>query len=306
MQPPPTPLATAPPHELSEALEVCARIAVRGKNNLSRAAERLENPAKYRLFAATYAAMRVIDDAVDVAFLSRPPEARRETRAAALALIDRWLAQVEAAAGEAFVPDESSFEPVVFTALNRFLGRSAIGLDPWRRLAASLRRDAEERPLETWEDFLSYGEGACVSPGAIFVYILGCETAEGGRTTLSLPLPVDAYARDMAIFCYLVHIVRDLREDAERNRQLLTIPRSVLARAGLDADAVARALTRGDRRAALPVVAFLLGEAAERSLRAEEQVAALAPHVRPREHEVLSHLFGLYKRTFAVLRSAWL
>lgn len=299
-------LGTAPPHELSHALEVCVRIAVRGNNNLSQAAARLEDPAKYRLFAATYAAMRVIDDAVDVAFLSRPAEARRETRGAALGLIDRWLAQVEAAAREAFVPDEGSFEPVVFTALNRFLGRSAIALDPWRRLATSLRRDAEERPLETWEDFLSYGEGACVSPGAVFIYILGCETAKGGRTTLSLPLPVDAYARDMAIFCYLVHIVRDLRQDAERNRQLLTIPRSVLAGAGLDADTLAEAVIRGDRRTVLPVVAFLLDEAAERSLRAEEQVVALAPHIRPREHEVLSYLFGLYKRTFGALRSAWL
>ena len=81
-------LIASPPHDLSAALERCARVAVAGRNNLSQAAAMLENPTKYRLFAATYAAMRVLDDAVDVAFLSRPPGERAATRGETVALVD--------------------------------------------------------------------------------------------------------------------------------------------------------------------------------------------------------------------------
>ena len=299
-------LVASPAHDLDWAIDHCVRIAAAGGNNLSQAAAMLEDPTKYRLFAVTYAAMRVLDDAVDVDFLSRPAAERVATRGETLALVDRWLAQVEAAERGRFTPGRGTFEPLVFTALDRFLGRSQIALGPWRRLAASLRRDVEERSLETWEDFLSYGEGACVAPGAVFIYVLACETGDGDRTTLRLPRPVESYARDLALFCYLVHIVRDLRGDAARNRQLLTVPRELLDGAGLTPQTLADAALRGDRARLIPVISSLLREAGGYTRRAEQEIGALAPHLPARETEVLSHLFALYRRTFDGLRAAWL
>ncbi len=287
----------------SEALEYCKAIAVRERNNLSQAAARLRESEKRTLFYVTYAAMRVLDDAVDVRFLSLPAPERQRHRPQVLALIDRWSEQVAAATAGRRAEGPEAFEPGVFALLAECLPKSEIGLQPWQALARSVRRDAQEIRPATWADFLDYCEGACVAPGAIFVYILACRVTLGSGTRLSLPRPVTDFARSMALFCYLTHILRDLEHDAQGNPQLLTFPDDLLARAGFSLPAFAAAARARDLAALAPVTSFMIGEAGRFGALAREDLAELAGALGREEMAVLEYLFERYVTTFDELRA---
>ncbi len=288
---------------IGRALEYCDKISSKGNNYLKRVARFLPDRTKYRLFCATYAAMRVIDDAVDENFLARPEEERRDDRQAMLGLVDKWLAQAEASAAGAYRTISSSFEPFVFEALNVVLKGTEIGLAPWRKLAASMRRDVREEGFSTWKDFLAYCEGACVAPATIFLYILGCDVDNDENSSLSWPEPPDRYARDMAIFCYIVHILRDLPEDARQNSQILTIPGEFLSNAKMRTQEFAAAVLTGNARAMEPVLGRLIELAHQYEARAEAQLGRLYRLLGGREYRIVWVLHRLYSRTFRLIRN---
>ncbi len=288
---------------LGRAMAYCDRISSQGNNYLNRVSQFLPDPVKYRLFSATYAAMRVIDDAVDEEFLAQPTDRRREGRQAMLSLVDRWLSQAEDAAGGAYRTLSSSFEPVVFEALNFVLRGTELGLAPWRKLAASMKRDIREETLHTWNDFLAYCEGACVAPATIFLYILGCRVDSEKRSTLSWPEPPDHYARDMAIFCYLVHILRDLPKDVRQNNQLLTIPVEFFSGASIRVQEFTHAILAGNSHEAAPVIGKMIEQAHQYEKRAEDQLRRLRGLLDRREYRMVWVLHKLYSRTFRTIRN---
>lgn len=284
--------------EIARALDYCDHVSSQRNNYLKRVSRFLPNRAKYRLFCTTYAAMRVIDDAVDEEFLTRPENERVGRRDSMNGLIDKWLGQAEEAAGGAYRTISSSFEPFVFEALNVVLKGSQIGLGPWRELASSMKRDVAEEALDTWNDFLRYCEGACVAPAAIFLYILGCRIDDKDCSHLDWPEPPDSYARDMAIFCYLVHILRDLPEDVQKNRQILTIPLEFFTRTSLRAHDFVSAIRKGEWKATAPLLQIMVGRAEEYERRAESQLERLSLIMPKREYRIVWLLHKLYVRTF--------
>jgi phytoene/squalene synthetase len=290
---------------LDEALRHCERIALQGKNNLFRAAQFLTARTRYHLFTSTYASMRVIDDAVDVSFLGLSAGDRDRARPAALQVVDRWEEQVERAARGEFAADGSAFEPAIFEVLNRYLPASDLGVEPFRRLAAAMRHDVRETELATWEDFLAYCEGASVAPASVFIYILACRLEGGERTTLDLPEPPESYARAMARFCYCTHILRDLRKDAARSPQLLTIPRRLLREAGHDAASFSRAVLAGDLAGIAPVTRSFVTRAEEYAAEARRVLARLEGRLGMREHRILWTLFHWYWKTFESVREEY-
>lgn len=288
---------------MGRAFEYCDRISSKGNNYLKRVARFLPNKTKYHLFCATYAAMRVIDDAVDEQFLTRPHQERRQGRQDMLGVVDKWLAQAEAAAVGAYGTISSSFEPFVFEALNMVLRGTQLGLAPWRKLAVSMKRDVREEGFGTWNDFLSYCEGACVAPATIFLYILGCEVDKEKNSSLSWPEPPDHYARDMAIFCYIVHILRDLPEDAKQNNQILTIPGEFFSSARMKTQEFTAAVLAGNISAAEPVLCRLIDLAHDYETRAERQLNRLGRLLGSREYRIVWVLHKLYSRTFRLIRN---
>jgi phytoene synthase len=290
---------------LDEQLRYCERIALQGRNNLFRAAQFLTARTRYHLFTSTYASMRVLDDAVDVDFLARSAADRERTRPETLAAVDLWVEQVERASRGAFVPGPGAFEPAIFTVLNRYLPESDLGVEPFHRLAGAMRRDVRETELAGWDDFLAYCEGASVAPASVFIYILACRLEGGERTALDLPRPPEEYARAMALFCYCVHILRDLRKDAARSPQLLTIPRDLLREAGHDAASFARAVLASDLAGIGPVVRALASRATAYAAEARAALASLEPHLGRREHRILWTLFHWYRSTFESVREEY-
>lgn len=243
--------------------------------------------AKRRLFEASYASMREIDDFVDDSFLMLSRPARDAQRLEALDVVAEWERDMTAAVARG---QSTSGR---WTALSRALADTAghcdLGPEPWQALAGAMRRDVEEAPISDWPDFLSYCEGATVAPAAVFLYVLQAEHRNGERELAAGLSAADLFnqARAMAVFCYLVHIVRDIARDGARGGQLVTVPADMLERHGLTRDG----LLAADSAALLKE---LTERAADYRAEADRMRAALAPSLPPRERTVLTALLSIY------------
>ena len=279
---------------LTECFAVCERIASVGRNNLWQAARRLSDRERYRFFVATYASMRWIDDQVDDRFLALPREERGARRQEFLTLVDRWEEHVAAAAAGKFEarPDVPAGE--VYLALQDVLRRTDLSTWPWRRLAESLRRDVTEEPVLTWEAFFDYCEGATVAPAAVFLFLLGWEKDADGLATFGSQETLRGVARNMGRFCYLVHILRDLRLDAGRDDQLLSVPRELLQAHGLSVEQFKAAAVRADAAALRPVLAPFFEVARAHRDAALADALALQARFSAESMEILAGLLGVY------------
>ena len=236
-----------------------ARTFTQGRQNpLVRAAEQFLDPQQRAFFELSYASMRFVDDLVDERFLALSPRERREERPFVLRALEDWLSQVETCAGVRAVSQAPDLEPELFGALGHFLRRSTLGVRPWQRLVRALRRDVYELPIETWPEYLEYCEGACVAPATVFVYLVGSEFAADGASHYVPAEAPERIARPLAIFAYLVHLLRDLNSDAARDPQLVHLPRAWFQAAEHDFPSSVRALAAGEALTE-PVASLLFG-----------------------------------------------
>ncbi|HIJ83221.1 MAG TPA: squalene/phytoene synthase family protein [Magnetococcales bacterium] len=268
----------------------CLEIAAHNRSPLFQVS-RLFPLEKGRLFLASYAAMRLVDDLVDEQFSAHSRQDDHQAKVVR-AQVELWQQQACAAADGRFQNVEGAYEPLVFVALNQSAGRSNLGDWPWNALAASMKADIERRPMETWDDFLAYCEGATVAPATVFVYILASRFQNNGFNT---PEPLSFYrdkVRDMAVFCYLMHILRDLARDVARSNQLVTIPNDILRRAGLNKTLLGQWITEDPHRI-LPLQRLLLEKAGECRERGTEQLMKNVS-LPVLERQILKKLVGHY------------
>jgi len=284
-----------------DGFSLCERIASVGRNNLWQAARRLSDPERYRFFLATYASMRWIDDQVDEGFLALPSAERARRRGEFADLIETWWARVADAAAGRFQPRQEIPAAEVYVALQAVLREAELGTWPWRLLADSLRQDVAEEPVLTWEDFFAYCEGATVAPAAVFLFLLGWEKKPDGRLTFGSEETLRRAARRMGRFCYLVHILRDLRLDAARADQLLSVPRELLLEHGLTVEGFKDAVLRGEEEKTEPVLAAFFEVAREHRDAALADAAALASRFSAESREILLGLLSVYDAMLAEL-----
>lgn len=223
--------------------------------------------SKRQLFDDAYKAMRRMDDFVDEDFLRQPAAQRELSRAAAHKHLNNLL-------DEAFVSPVARQDP-----------------RPWRALAAALARDIDERPVRTWYDFRAYALGAAVAPGMVFVQILTGETASH-RTV-----------RPFANFCYLTHILRDLRHDAllvakSAAEQRLTVPLHLLG--SLPRDDLATAL-QSRAPSAIRAVRAMIDETAGLKSAATAACARLCTTLPAEEATALQYVERDYVAQFAFM-----
>lgn len=250
-------------------------------------------PEKRRFFNAAYASMRLVDDFVDNDFLRRSPQERASGRREALTRLNIWQqAAIQASEGTQGFADDR--EGRVFSCLAETLGHSDLGAGPWKALHQAMCHDVEEQEIADWPDYLAYCRGATVAPAEVFLYLLSCQvTPDGFEAANNLDCRV--LARDMAVFCYLVHMMRDIRKDALADSQLVTIPTDMLANHGLTRDGLAASIGSADERGA---VLGLLGDLDARAheYRAGMKAAAeqVGARLATRERMILNSLLAIY------------
>lgn len=282
------------------AAAYCLEATRRGGSNLWLVSRGL--PARRRaMFAAAYASMREIDDFVDDAFLALNPDRRAADRAAARRRVEDWRRQCSAALSGDPLDGEAAdgVHPLIRQALSDTLGASDFGAGPWHALAQAMRRDVDETPFRTWSDFDAYCEGATVAPAAIFLYVLSARF-DADRAVHTLPAAIEDCARDMAVFCYLVHIARDLTKDAAASANLITLPQDALAacgltREGLNEDWSGQSGTAEENDSVVALVATLADRAASYRERAEDWRRRVSEGLGLREKAALTALMSVYK-----------
>ena len=210
------------------------KIAQAARSPMERAASALD-PVRYNIFCATYASMRQIDDFVDDEFLA----GSRDDPEGASAVVDLWEAHAVAAVSEGAPPPKDVQFFDTLEGLSAVAGVADLDCGPWRRLAGAMRRDIAGAAMPDWASFLDYAEGATAAPAAVFIEILALRPTDAGRLVSAVEGPTVERIRNAAVLLYLVHIMRDLPEDATRG--LLTLPGTFFNDLGVDEATFAKA-----------------------------------------------------------------
>jgi phytoene synthase len=174
------------------------------KNPILDIAARLWETDRYEAFKTCYRSMRAIDDMIDDVKSQGLTPSEAETKHLA-SRVNEWVHTIEDG------PHSDDYQRGLAETMKRF----RIPLWPWRKLAESMIYDIYHNGFATFQDFLTYSEGAAVAPGSVFTFLCGIRKADGQYN----PPPFDAHevSRSTALYCYLIHIIRDFQKDQNQN-----------------------------------------------------------------------------------------
>lgn len=167
-------------------------------------AARFWEDERYEAFRVCYRSMRVLDDLVDDRKSSGEPITDLEKRYYSQT-IDDFVAFLQS----------DSVQDGMAGELMEVMRQFAIPIWPWRRLAKAMVYDLSHTSFPSFLGFLRYAEGAAVAPAAVFMHL--CGIGRKGGTTVSPRYDIREAARPLALFSYLVHIVRDFQKDTQEN-----------------------------------------------------------------------------------------
>ena len=236
--------------------------------------------------------MRVIDDLVDDEFLKLEFKQRKIFRKSMNEDLKGWLKQVVNCASYS-----GPLNKEIIAALEYTVGRSDLDTTVWKNLANSLQMDINEIEMDTWSDFLRYCEGATVAPASIYIYLLAATYSKSKEFRYKLPKKITYYARDLAIYCYIIHIIRDLAKDAGQTSRLITIPNELLFDSGLTREEIKDAINI--RSSSITILTKKLLEAAEKFyLAGHEVLAELNEFLDVKESASLNALIAIYDKLY--------
>lgn len=247
-------------------------------------AARVWEPSRYEAFKVCYRSMRRIDDLVDdlKSEYGAVPEglsvhAERE--------ISAWLGKLRAGTlddeyGRLFLVTTKSF---------------GIPLWPWERLGKAMVFDLQHEGFANFHVFLRYCEGAAISPAAVFMHL--CGVRQKGDIHDAPLYDIRKGARDLAIFSYLTHIMRDFEKDQKAG--LNYFADSILRHAGIAAHEVRELALTGKVDTRLREVFRVYHAIAERyQQRARAVVDATLVCLEPRYQLSLELIYVLYSQIF--------
>jgi phytoene/squalene synthetase len=221
--------------------------------------------------------MRAIDDLVDGVKSQGSPllEAARASK------INEWVHAIK----------DDQHNDIHQRRLAETLERFRIPLWPWRKLAESMIYDIYHSGFNTFQDFLTYSEGAAVAPGSIFTFLCGVRKADG---EYHAPLfDAQEASRPTALYCYLVHILRDFQKD--QNENLNYFSDDLIAKCGLNPSKLREMAVGGEVSSGLRSLMgryVRLAEGYGRESRGA--LEKISPHLEPRYLLSLEVLHSLY------------
>lgn len=319
------------PGSLSGPWALAESIAARDLNNLYRTSCYFADGERYRAFCALYAVMRVVDDRIDaIPSRSALSAAERAREHGAVAAWEEAVAARLAGGGPAPGPAlVATFERAgelldTFTAASlRFPVPPAL----WANFFAAMHRDVDRPRFATYEEFLEYTEGASVAPTTIYLALVtaeegrasgegpaaGAERAgaaprgvtapsgreRGARAPYRIPAGFDLVAcgRELGLFAYLAHILRDLGHDLATGEEgLLYFAADDMARHGVSEASLFADLGRKRAGAALRALAADLGARARAALaRGRTLAVPLAGRLAADRAFILDLIMTLYE-----------
>jgi phytoene/squalene synthetase len=170
-------------------------------------------------FYTCYAAMRKIDDCAD-AIKATSKTVSNQTRKNAVEEIRAWNLE----GNSSDYPEL----PIVRTIFNEY----NIPTQVWTQWLQSMIYDIYHDEFATFRSFVQYAEGVAIAPGMLYLYLL--KPVSMPSHCMFYENPLYQLARPLALFSYLIHIIRDFQEDQQNH--INNFPQDLLRHHGLTHD----------------------------------------------------------------------
>ena len=247
-------------------------------------AARFWDEDRYQAFKVCYKSMREIDDLVD----DRKVDGQTFSPAEQISYTENIN---ELIGGLGKTESGGRTQRMLLEVIQRF----KIPLWPWQRLAKAMIYDIKNDGFDSFMTFRRYTEGAAISPASVFMHL--CGVSQSGQE-FSLPkFDICKAARPLAIFSYLVHIMRDYEKDQTRNLNYL--PNDILKRHSLTAAEIQNLCKSGivdDRVRSLFADYKRLADYYRK--KALNSVNNTIPYLKPKYQLSLKLVYSLYMQIF--------
>ncbi len=180
-------------------------------------AARFWDEERYHAFKVCYKSMREIDDLVD----------DRKADIAPLAFIEKHELELKILVRCNEILIGSPVDELTAT-----MKQFCIPAWPWQKLTFAMVYDLNHNGFASFSAFLRYCKGAAIAPASIFMHLCGLRDLNGKFQPPAFD--IREAARPLAIFSYLVHIMRDFEKD--QRRKLNYFADDILLKCGLDKD----------------------------------------------------------------------
>jgi len=248
-------------------------------------AARFWDQPRYDAFRVCYRSMRYLDDLVDDRKIAGTPITEDE-----IVLYENQIKYWMAAISERPVREAS------LTELAETIDRFAIPLWPWERLCKAMIYDLKHEGFRNFRQFLRYTEGAAIAPASVFTHLCGLQ-GDDEQGFHPPAYDVRGLARPLALFSYLVHIVRDFQKDQLSG--LNYFADDMLKSRSLTPQDLRRAAESGEIPDSLRDLIGAYRHAADYYRgKARQTLDALAPSLKPRYRLSLEVIYGLYLLVF--------
>ncbi|HOD66773.1 MAG TPA: squalene/phytoene synthase family protein [candidate division Zixibacteria bacterium] len=247
-------------------------------------AARVWEDDRYEAFRVCYRSMRIIDDLVDNQKAGGRTLAVEEQCLFA-SMIDDWINSLRRGR------PADAFQEQFLETLHRY----RLPLWPWEKLAEAMVYDLYHNGFATFREFLRYTEGAAVAPASVFMHL--CAVRPHATGILEPAFDIRRAARPLAVFSYLVHIMRDFRKDQTAHLQYFAD--DLMAEEGAAPEDLQQAARGGE---IVRPVRDLMGryrELAERYRRISRRMLdRVQPDLAPRYGLSLEIIYQLYLQIF--------
>jgi len=239
---------------------------------------------RYEAAKICYRSMRTIDDLIDERKSTGDKISEVEKRQLTAKVKD-WVKMIT---GKILC---DSGQKQLLETITRF----QIPLWPWESFAKSMIYDIHHESFRTFPIFLRYAEGASVAPASIFMHLCGVVKKKG---CYRAPLfDIRKAAKPGAIFCYLVHIIRDFQED--QNNNLNFFADNLLATNGLNSQMLKRIAAGSKIKPEFKNLMekyYNLAESYQRKSR--RMIDKISIYLEPRYRLSLEIIYNLYLQIF--------
>jgi phytoene synthase len=293
-----------PSTDLNRAYAVAESIASRDLNNLYLVSRFFADPLRYRAFSVFYAVMRCVDDRVDDLSARRGVSHEERTRVrdevaawrgAIRALYRGDVKVAETLAG----PDAPGNAALLVPAFEKSLSRYPLPWKLWENFFDAMDRDLANPRFDTYRQFLEYAEGATVAPTTIYLFLLSSRPESPGAFRYRPPDGFDVMecGRQLGLFAYLTHILRDLPQDLAAGEEgLLYLARDDMDRFGVTREVLQHCLaTRGASESLRRLLEELSRRARAHLKAGRALLDGLAGELAPDCAFILELIVGIYK-----------
>lgn len=166
---------------------------------------------------------------------------------------------------------------------------------PWERLAKAMEYDLRHNGFSTFDVFLRYCEGAAIAPASVFMHLCGVKKPKEGYVPATFD--IHSAAKGLAVFSYLVHILRDFQKDQLRN--LNYFADDVLRDCELDARQLREIVGRGEMDwRIIHLFAEYKSIASRFQQEAQQTLARILPRMGGQYQLSLQIIYGLYSHLY--------